>query len=84
MDDSNVIRQFVITIRKTTPTRRAIRLIVTQRQNQNNELELPTITEEGNKDAVIESGRFAADYGRAWIIASHYCEEWSKFVDGKR
>lgn len=85
IEEPNVIRRHVITIRGGTRTREAIKITVTQEaRTKDGEILNPTIELSGSFDRVIESGRFAEDVGIAFIVAAHYFEEWSHYVTGKR
>ena len=81
--ETNVVRKRVLTVRGGTKTREAIQLIITQ-ETRGDEVLTPTIELVGAFKHVIESGRFALDMGTAFIVASHYFNEWSKYVIGKR
>jgi len=81
--NSSVLRKRVLTVRGGTKTREAIQLIITQ-EARGDEILTPTIELVGAFKHVIESGRFALDMGTAFIVASHYFNEWSKYVIGKR
>jgi hypothetical protein len=84
-DALNVLRKRVLTIRGGTKTRDAIQIIITQETRaEGSEVLTPTIEFSGDFPTMIESGRYALDLGIAFIVASHYFDEWSKYVIGKR
>jgi len=73
-------RKHVITVRRATPSRRKVVVIVAQSQDPLGNWLVPLITFEGFTQVILESGRFARDAGVALIVASYLYDEWMRDV----
>jgi hypothetical protein len=67
-------RSKIVPIRYPTQSRKNIVIIVAQSQNAMGKWLVPVITFEGPVDPFLESGRYARDFGVAWIIAAYWYE----------
>jgi len=78
------IRHEVINVRQTTTTREAIRLTISQRYADNNELALATASLSGKIPTYVESPDFLEDLGMALIIGAHFMRRWNRHVNGNK
>ena len=84
MDSNQHIK--IVTVRHSTPSRRAIILIVAQVRDELGDWQVPTITFEGPVILILESGRYARDLAFALTVASYFYDEMMTYVsnDGAR
>ena len=69
-----------ITVRHSTPSRRAVVILVTQVQDALGHWQVPTITFEGPMNPILESGRYARDVGIGLLVASYFFNELMTYV----
>ena len=74
------IRREVITIRPTTTTRAAIRITITQRQNEDQEIAMSTASISGDIPSYLEKPDLLEDLGRAFFVAAHFMRLWNRHV----
>lgn len=74
------IRREVFTIRPTTTTREAIRLTVSQRENDNKELALASWVLSGSIPIYGEKPDLLEDIGRLFFVAAYYIRKWNRYV----
>ena len=80
----NEVRRKVITIRKQTRTRPALRIVISQTRDEKGNTTLPIISISRPIDTYIESPRYASDVSDALKVAAYFAEDWSQYVNGKK
>lgn len=78
--DKRELRREVFTVRPPSTEKQALRIIVIQRLNDDDEVSVPTITIIGSIDSYIKSPRYAIDLAANIIAAAIQVQKWTKYV----
>lgn len=74
-------RKRVITVRYKTPSREPIKFVVNQLQDAMGNWLMPTILmHKGGHAEIIESAAYAADLGKAYIVAAYFADLYAAAV----